>query len=124
AIGQAAFDTQLIDDGISAGDLEIAKRHAATERMELADAMVALSFAGEAACYASLSKSTGLALVDIGQAAISELAVRLVPDRLARRHGVVPIGVDNRTLTYATFRPFDVEAERDLSFAAGRRAVA
>jgi type IV pilus assembly protein PilB len=124
AIGQVAFERQLIDEGLSAVSLGAAKQHATAEKMQLADAVVALSFAGEAACYASLSKAIALPLVDVGQIAISELAVRLVSERLARRHGVVPIGVDNRTLTYATFRPFDVEAERDLSFAAGRRAVA
>jgi len=61
--------------------------------------------------------------VNLEQMEISELAVRLVPERLARRHLVVPIRLDNRTLTYGTFQPFDGEAERDLSFAAGRQAV-
>jgi type IV pilus assembly protein PilB len=61
--------------------------------------------------------------VDLEQLQISELAVRLVPEKLARRHLVVPIRLDNRTLTYGTFQPFDGEAERDLSFAAGRQAT-
>lgn len=60
--------------------------------------------------------------LDLGETAISELGVRLVPERLARRYMVIPIRVDNRTITYATFQPFDAEAERDLGFAAGRRA--
>ena len=38
--------------------------------------------------------------VNLEQMEISELAVRLVPERLARRHLVVPIRLDNRTLTY------------------------
>jgi CheY-like chemotaxis protein len=61
--------------------------------------------------------------VDLQQLEISELAVRLVPERLARRHLVVPIRLDNRTLTYGTFQPFNGEADRDLSFAAGRQAI-
>ena len=40
----------------------------------------------------------------LDQIVSSELAVRLVPERLARRHLVVPIAVDNRVLTYATCR--------------------
>jgi type IV pilus assembly protein PilB len=51
----------------------------------------------------------------------SGLAVRLVPERVARRHRVVPLRVDNRTLTYATNRPLDADADRDLSVASGRR---
>jgi type IV pilus assembly protein PilB len=122
-MGQAAFEAQLIDDGLSFRDLEAAKQHAAGERMEVADALVALSLVHEADSYASLAKATGLLLVDLEQMEISDLAVRLVSERLARRHMAVPLRVDNCTLTYATFHPFDGEAERDLSFAAGRRAT-
>ena len=63
------------------------------------------------------------AAVNLEQMEISELAVRLVPERLARRHLVVPIRLDNRTLTYGTCQPPDGEAERDLSCAAGRQAI-
>jgi type IV pilus assembly protein PilB len=113
----------LVHDGLSVRDLEAAKQHAVGERMELADALVALSLMPEADSYASLGKATGLLLVDLEQMEISQLALRLVSERLARRHIVVPIRVDNRTLTYATFHPFEGEAERDLSFAVGRRAT-
>jgi type IV pilus assembly protein PilB len=122
-MGKAAFEAQLIDDGLSFQDLEAAKLHALGERMEVADALVALSMVHEADSYASLAKATGLLLVDLEQMEVSELAVRLVSERLARRHMAVPLRVDNRTLTYATFHPFDGETERDLSFAAGRRAT-
>jgi CheY-like chemotaxis protein len=54
----------------------------------------------------------------------SELAVQLVPERLARRHFVVPLAVDNRVLTYATCGPFSAEADSDLAFASGRRTTA
>ena len=54
----------------------------------------------------------------------SELAVRLVPERVARRHTVVPIAVDNRVLTYATCAPYSPDADRDLGFASGRRTAA
>lgn len=54
----------------------------------------------------------------------SELAVRLVPERVARRHQVVPVTVDNRVLTYATCSPYSPETDRDLGFASGRRTAA
>lgn len=54
----------------------------------------------------------------------SELAVRLVPERVARRHQVVPVAVDNRVLTYATCSPYSPETDRDLGFASGRRTAA
>jgi CheY-like chemotaxis protein len=60
----------------------------------------------------------------LAQIESSELAVRLVPEKVARRHQVVPIAVDNRVLTYATCAPYSPETDRDLSFASGRRTAA
>lgn len=121
--GKAAFEAHLLAEGLSVRNLEAAKQHAAREGTEVADALVALSLMDEADSYRSLAAAAGLPLVDLEQTEISELAIRLVPERLARRRMVVPIRVDNRTLTYATAHPFDDEAERDLSFASGRRTM-
>jgi type IV pilus assembly protein PilB len=121
-VGRAGFPALLIDRGLIArADLAAAQRHAQTEQIELAEAFVALGLIPEAACYAALAEVAGLELVDLVTTAPSELAVRLVPERLARRHLVVPLSVDNRTLVYATCRPFDSEVERDLAFSTGRR---
>ena len=106
---------------MSRNDLAVAEPHAAREHMELADAVVALGLVSEADSYAALAEASGADLVTLDDVVSSELAVRLVPERLARRHLVVPLQVDNRTLTYATCRPFDGEAEGDLVFASGRR---
>src|SRR5258708_537259 len=54
----------------------------------------------------------------------SERAVRLVPERVARRHRAVPIAVDNRVLRYATCTPYSPAAARALGFASGRRPAA
>jgi CheY-like chemotaxis protein len=62
--------------------------------------------------------------VILDQIESSDLAVSLVPDRLARLHLVVPISVDNRVLKYATFKPLSPEADHDLGFASGRRTIA
>ena len=121
-VGRAAFPALLLERSlISRSDLSTAQQHAEREHIELAEALVALGLVAEATCYSLLAEAAGLTLVDLAGSASSELAVRLVPERLARRHIVVPLSVDNRTLTYATSRPFDPEVERDLSFASGRR---
>jgi two-component system cell cycle response regulator DivK len=65
----------------------------------------------------------GAAAQVLAQIESSELAVRLVPEKVARRHEVVPIAVDNRVLTYATCAPYSSEADRDLGFASGRRTT-
>jgi type IV pilus assembly protein PilB len=114
--------TYLLERGlITRGDLAVAQQRATQDGTGLVDAFIALAMIAEAEAYDALAASLGLSNVDLIKADISELAVRLVPERLARRHSVVPIAVDNRLLTYATFQPLDSEAERDLAFASGRR---
>jgi CheY-like chemotaxis protein len=74
-----------------------------------------------------LSEPTGTLSTPVGvlaQIESSELAVRLVPERVARRHLAMPIAVDNRVLTYATCTPYSPDADRDLGFASGRRTAA
>jgi type IV pilus assembly protein PilB len=115
----------LIDRGlVSRNDLTVAEHHAEQERMELPEALVALGLVPETDCYAALARAAGFNLVDLATVESSELAIRLVPEKLARRHSVVPLAVDNRTLTFATFKPYDADAERDLAFASGRRMQA
>ncbi len=125
AAGRPTFTDILLERGlVSRNDLNIAEQHAAREKLELAEALIVLALVPENDCYAALARAAGLSLIDLAGTEASELAVRLVPEKLARRHVVVPLAVDNRTLTYATFRPFDPEAERDLAFASGRRTQA
>ena len=125
ATGPAAFERLLIErELIRPQDLRVAQDRAEAERTELAEALVSCDLLAERDCYEALAASAGLEFVDLAEVESSELAVRLVPERLARRYGVLPLAVDNRTLTYATARPFDPEVERDLSFASGRQTRA
>jgi hypothetical protein len=48
-------------------------------------------------------------------------AGRLVPEKLAKKHGVYALRETDRELTVASSDPQDYEAERDLGFASGRR---
>jgi CheY-like chemotaxis protein len=124
-IGRAVFAALLIERNlISSQDLARAEEHAQGEGLELSEAVVLLGLLPEDECYGALATAAGLTLVDLSTVEPSALALQLVPERLARRHAVVPLSVDNRTLTYATCRPFDPEIEPDLSFASGRRMQA
>jgi type IV pilus assembly protein PilB len=124
SIGATRFSKLLVEDGlISLHDLAVAAEHAHRVNADLVDAVVALGFLAEDVSYRTLSRSLGTDIVDLLDVQTSELAVRLVPERLARRHSVVPCEVDNRMLTFATCRPFNAEAERDIAFASGRRTV-
>ena len=100
SVGHAGFPALLLDRGlISPSDLVDARQHAHREGIELADAFVALGLVPEIACYAALAEAAGLNLVDAAAMGTSELAIRLVPEQVARRHVIVPLSVDNKTLT-------------------------
>jgi len=53
--------------------------------------------------------------------ALSARAVECVPERWARRFHVVPLSVDEHDLVVATADPTDLDCERTLAFATGRR---
>jgi type II secretory ATPase GspE/PulE/Tfp pilus assembly ATPase PilB-like protein/CheY-like chemotaxis protein len=50
-------------------------------------------------------------------------AKRLLPEKLARRYGVYPLRETDRELVLASSDPNNYDAERDVSFASGRRVA-
>ncbi len=50
-------------------------------------------------------------------------AMRLVPEKLARKFGVFPVRDDDRQVIVATYDPDNYEADQQISFASGRRVV-
>jgi type IV pilus assembly protein PilB len=51
---------------------------------------------------------------------IDPRAVQTVPEQLARRYNIVPVGQTDSYLEIATANPFDLDAEKALAFATGR----
>ena len=51
---------------------------------------------------------------------VSSQALELIPERWARRFGVLPLTIDDDALIVATSNPCDVDCERALAFAAAR----
>ena len=114
----------VAESAVNRQDLEVATEYSEREHVPLADAVIDLGFAHESDTYQMLAKATGMELVDLSSVTPSELALRLVPEKVARRHRLLPLHEDNRILTYVIARPFHHDAERDVSFASGRRPFA
>lgn len=118
--GVRAFAGHLLARGLSRPALAAAIAEAEQKKVPLQDAVVSLGFVSEEDSYAALSLITHMPLVDLADVPVSRLAIRLVPEKLARRLTVLPLTEDNRTITFAVARPLDIDAERDIGFAAGR----
>jgi len=116
-------DELLARSRMTASEFHAALQDAQRLAVALADMLVSLSYVPECTAYEALSAASGIPLLDLDAAPVSALAVRLVPARVARRHGALPVAEDNRTLTYATAHPFDPAVEKDMSFASGRQAA-
>ena len=122
--GEAHFGRLLLARStLTLHTLSVAIDHAEQQHVPLADAIVTLGFASEDDTYTALAEATGMPLVSLRERTPSPLALRLVPERVARRHVLIPLEEDNRNLTYAVSRPFDDEAERDVGFASGRKPI-
>jgi type II secretory ATPase GspE/PulE/Tfp pilus assembly ATPase PilB-like protein/8-oxo-dGTP pyrophosphatase MutT (NUDIX family) len=52
---------------------------------------------------------------------VSSEACERVPEKLARRFGVLPLSISQSMLDIATANPFDLDCEKVLAFATGRR---
>ena len=122
---EVRFGKTLVSEGmLSLLNLQAATTQAEQQQVPLAEAIVSLGLATEEDCYAMLSTVSGVPLVNLAEIEPSPLALRLVPERIARRNGILPIAVDNRTVTYATGRLWNGDADRDVTFASGRTPVA
>ena len=117
------FREQLLAHSkVSTGEFHSAVRFADQQHVSLPDALVALAYLPEHTAYEALAVALNIPLVNLETTEVSPLAIRLVPERVARRHSALPIAEDNRTLTYVTSHPLVQEADQDVSFASGRQA--
>jgi CheY-like chemotaxis protein len=123
---EAHFDSLLLSrELLTSGDLDAAIACAAQTGLALADAVVALGFVSEDESYETLAAVTGLALADVSALTPQVPALGLVPERVARRHTLLPLAEDDQFLTYAISEPFDDDAAQEVTALSGRtpRAV-
>ncbi|MBC7107060.1 MAG: type II secretion system protein GspE, partial [Firmicutes bacterium] len=66
-----------------------------------------------------LQEQLGVKAADLSRAYIDPRAVRLVPEALARRHGLVPLRVEDDHLVVAMRDPLDYFALEDVRLVAG-----
>jgi type II secretory ATPase GspE/PulE/Tfp pilus assembly ATPase PilB-like protein len=122
---QAAFLDHLQQARrITAADADATRRHVSQTGLSVVESIVSLGLVPERIAYEELAAAANMPFADAKTVAPSALALKLVPSRIARQHSIVPVTVDHRTITFLTARPFDVDAESDVSFTTGRRAVA
>ncbi len=62
-----------------------------------------------------------LTVADLG--AVEHQTAKLIPEKTARKHGVLPLQASDQMLVVATSDPLSIEAEQEIQFLSGRQAV-
>ncbi|MGI8575657.1 MAG: GspE/PulE family protein [Egibacteraceae bacterium] len=114
APGQLA-DVLLAENLISQEDLARAQEEQQREAKPLGRVLLDMGLFSEAGLVAALAKHLGLQFVDLGEYQIDPVAASMLPELLARRHCVLPLGFDeDRRLILAMCDPANVLALDDV----------
>ena len=100
----------LDDDTIQSLDLSSARN--------IWDAVITRRLFDDRALVTLVARHFRLPIANLDQ--VSSQALELIPERWARRFGVLPLSIDDDALIVATSNPCDVDCERALAFAAAR----
>jgi type IV pilus assembly protein PilB len=112
----------LVESGLLSQDQFkeiLAEQRGSTKR--IGELIVAKGICSEGDIAAALSSQVGIPCIDLKTAVIEPAAVKIISEKLAVRHQIVPIHVRGRDLHIALADPFSHEAVEDLQFATGYR---
>ncbi|HEX9824011.1 MAG TPA: ATPase, T2SS/T4P/T4SS family, partial [Actinomycetota bacterium] len=111
----------LVDEGlIDEEQLRLASAEQEREGRSLGRVLLDLKLVSETDLVAILARHVGLEYVELGDVQLDPTVVGLVPEQVARRYHVIPIGWDEETLIVAMSDPSNVFALDDIRTITGR----
>ena len=114
---------QLLVEGgfITQENLEEANESVQKDSTTLRDALISKGYIADETYSTFLSIQTRVPLIDLGQVTVSEDAVSVVPEDVARHYKVLPLMIEGDSLRVAMDDPQDVDAINTLSTVTGLR---
>ncbi|MBP2674928.1 MAG: type secretion system protein GspE, partial [Deltaproteobacteria bacterium] len=110
----------LVEAGLlSEKDLTKALSEQRSRRGKLGEMIVSLGLASEAEIAQTLSTQLGITLLDLPNTPVEPQAIELIGEKVARKHLIVPISIDQKELQIAMADPLSFEAFEDVRFASG-----
>src|SRR5919106_2744499 len=100
------------------GALAALRRETAPGPVSLWETLVQRKLVGDEQVLAAVATRFRFPVADTSR--IDARVIQAVPEQLARRFNVVPVGQTDSYLEIATANPFDIDAEKVLAFATGR----
>jgi type IV pilus assembly protein PilB len=119
-VGKKRLGEFLVESGlISEEDLTKALSEQRTKRGKLGDVIVALGLATESEIAQALAIQLGIPLIDLQNTPVEPQAIELIGEKVARKHLIVPVAIDQKELHIAMADPLSFEAFEDVRFASG-----
>lgn len=94
--------------------LEVALREQTSTGALLGNVLHSLGFVSQEAIIETLAQEAGVECIKIKEYAVSDTAIKLVPEAFARKHKIIPLSVDNGTIKIAMANIFDVAVIDEL----------
>ena len=118
--GAAALGEVLLERNvITAEQLRIAIEQQGTSRRRIGHVLIDLGFTNADAVLGALSLQLGVASTRLNDYRVSPSAVQALPEKLARKHLVVPLQKVGQMLQVAIAVPSDLAALDEIRFASG-----
>ena len=114
-LGELLVETGLLSEE----NLTRALSEQRTRRKRLGEVIVALGMATEEEIAQGLSIQLGIPLIDLVNTPVEPQAIELIPEKVSRKHLIVPVSIEERDLHIAMADPLSFEAFEDVRFASG-----
>ena len=133
SVGQNSNETRrrlrlgeiLVQEGlISEAQVEAAlEKQKLVPGKRLGEILVHLRMIDEKSIVKALAKRLGLPLVDLNDVQVSEAALKEMPAHVMRDHTVVPISVDDESITVGFGDPLSLDAVNAVRFSCQKRLI-
>jgi len=89
-------------------------------KRKLGEILVDMCFCSHKDIAKILSAQLGIQFIDFSTVAIDPEALQLIPEKLCRKHTLIPLSLDNKIIKTVFSDPLDLDAIDELRFASGK----
>ncbi len=110
----------LIESGvISEEELELSLKEQRRTSQRLGEVLVKLKICSEESIAGALATQLGMQLLDLKNTPVEPIAIEVIPEKVARKHLIIPLSLEEKDLHVAMADPMSYEAFEDVTFASG-----
>jgi type IV pilus assembly protein PilB len=119
-MGKKRLGELLVETGLlTEENLTRALTEQRSKRGKLGEVIVALGMSTEEEIAQALSVQLGIPYIELKQTPVEPHAIDLITEKVARRHLILPISIEQKDLHLAMADPLSFEAFEDVRFASG-----